>query len=195
MNPYQQFSELRPSKKIVANLLEGKDFESVLEVGTQWGENLVAIREKFPNKRIVGVDADWDDVVSEAQKVTGLDIRIGDVRELEFKDNEFDVVFTNALFCMMLVQDIEKGFRELVRVAKKYIILIELETDDFLGIVWNERVGANWINMFKKYGMKAEREKIPEEVWDVNPWLEKGYTYVVNLEYGKGKRKTVSKGA
>ena len=177
MNPYQCFSELRPSKKIVAKLLKGKEFESVLEVGHQWGENLVAIREKFPDKKIVGIDLDWDNILQEAKTVTGLDLRKGNVYELPFKDKEFDVVFTNALFCMLPPDAIERGFKEIVRVAKKYIILVELNTDDFVGISWGDRSGANWINMFKKYGLKVTEEKIPREIWEVNPWLSRGYIY------------------
>ena len=177
LSPYQQFSELRSSKRIVANLLKGKEFDSVLEVGAQWGENLVAIREKFPDKKIVGIDKDWDGIIEEAKVVSQIDLREGDVFNLEFNDNEFDVVFTNALFCMLQINEIEKGFQEIIRVAGKHIILIELESDEFIGHAWGERNGADWVKLFNKYNLKATRKKIPEKVWDVNPWLSKGYIY------------------
>jgi|TARA_Y100000310_G_scaffold312222_1_gene359301 ubiquinone/menaquinone biosynthesis C-methylase UbiE len=180
MNPYQ-LGELRPMKRIVEKMLVKKKFDSVLEVGAQWGENLVAIRERFPEKKLVGIDLDVDNVITEARTVTGLDLRIGNVLDLNLGDNEFDVVFTNALFCMLRTDEIERGFQEIIRVARKHIILVELETSDFIGISWGERIGANWVEMFKKYGLKATRRKIPEKVWDVNPWLSKGYIYYAKV--------------
>lgn len=180
-NPYTTYAELRPSKKIVVNLLEGKEFNSVLEVGCQWGENLIAIREKFPDKKIVGVDADWDGIVQEAKTITGLDIRKGSVFSLEFQDKEFDVVFTNALFCMLQPEQIETGLKEIIRVAKKYIILIELKTEEFIGIVKGGRTGADWVSLLGKYGLEATTKKIPSKVWGANPWVDNGYIYEVKL--------------
>lgn len=174
--PYDQL--LRPCKKIVAGLLEGKEFESILEVGCQWGENLVAIKEKFPFARIVGVDIDKP-VLEEAKKVTGLDLRVGNLFDLG--DEKYDVVFAEALFCMLEPNRIEDGFKELIKVAKKHIILVELETKELVGRVDGGRTGANWVSLFRKYGLEATREKIPENVWDVNPWVQFGYLYEVKL--------------
>lgn len=175
-NPFSQ--ELRPEKRIVANKLE--ECESVLEVGCQWGECLIAIREKFPKARIVGVDADWGDIIKEAKEITGLDLREGNVFKLDFKDKEFDVVFTEALFCMLLPKQVEEGLREIIRVAKKYIILVELENKE-TGLVAGRRTGANWVELFKKYGLEATKEKIPRDVWNADPWIKSGYIYTVKL--------------
>ena len=104
--PYRQFKELRPAKRIVAEALQGKEFESVLEVGVQWGENLMAIKEKFPDKKLIGVDVDKP-VIEEAKVVTALDLRIGNLFDLQFADKEFDVVFAEALFVMLPPHQVE----------------------------------------------------------------------------------------
>lgn len=178
--PYQIYSQLRECKKIVANALEDKDFESVLEVGCQWGENLVAIREKYPDKKIVGVDIDKP-VLLEAQKLTGLDLRVGNLLDLQFDDKEFDVVFAEALFCMITPSQVESGLDEMLRVAKKHIILVELAISALTGYAPGGRTAANWIEIFKRRGIKVEVGKIPASIWDVNPWLEHGYVYYAKV--------------
>ena len=175
--PYQEFGKLRPSRKIVAKMLEGKEFDSVLEVGAQWGENLVAIREKFPDKKIVGVDIDWDGIIDEAKVKTQLDLRIGDVFNLDFEKDEFDVVFTNALFCMLKPEEVIRGLGEIIRVAKKSIILVELEVTARTGLIRGRRTGANWTELLEEYGLKTTKHKITEDLWDVHPWIDCGYIY------------------
>src|SRR3990167_4542133 len=181
-NPYTTFGEIRLSRRLIADKLKDKDFDSVLEVGAQWGENLVWIRDKIATKalRLVGVDTDID-TTNEANKITGLDLQIGNVLNLEFDNKEFDVVCTNALFCMLEPSQVEQGLIEVMRVAKKYVILVELETKEDVGFVFGGRTGANWEKLFSKYGLKVTKEKILPEIWNATPWIDFGYTYVVEL--------------
>ena len=129
--------------------------------------------------------------MQEARTITGLEIKKGSVFNLEFLDKEFDVVFTNALFCMLEPHLIEKAFREIMRVANKYIVLMELKTSDFVGMVSGGRTGANWPEMFKKYGLTATERKLTQEEWPANPWIDWGYAYVVDVKKNAktGKRK------
>lgn len=186
-NPYNNFKELRVEKRIIADSLEGKNFESILEVGTQWGEHLIAIKEKFPDKTLVGVDIDKE-VIRKAKKETGLDLRIGTVFNLEFEDNSFDVVFTSALFCMLRSEDVRQGLGEIIRVAKKYVVLLEFDLTVIEGVLTQVgtrgelRTGANWINLFEEYNLKATKEKIKEESWDSNSWRKHGYVIQANLD-------------
>lgn len=168
-------NQVRPCKQIVANLLTD-DFESILEVGCQWGENLVPIRERFPNKKIVGVDIDKP-VLDEAVKKTGLDLRVGNLFDLG--EEKYDVVFAEALFCMIEPNRVEDGLKELLRVARKKVILVELETEKFVDRVPGGRTGANWIKLVGSYGLEVTRKKIQREDWDANPWIEHGYIYEI----------------
>jgi len=177
MTPYEQFEKLRPQKEIIAKEID-IDFDSILEVGCQWGENILALERKFPNKRILGVDMDTE-VISEGRKylLRGM-LTYGDVRSLDYKDNEFDIVFTNALICMLEKSDVKQAIKEIKRVAKKQIMFIELMTEDLIGRVHGKgRVGVNWKQMFPK----AEIRKITKEEWDAEPWLSFGYLIKLKL--------------
>jgi len=165
--------ELRECKKIVAKDLVGKDFKSVLEVGTQWGESLKAIGNLFKDKKLVGVDT--DKVVIFSNKFN-LDLKMGNVLGLKFPDNSFDVVFTNALFCNLSPDAINQGLDEIVRVANKYVYLVELELPK-KGYCNGGRTGANWKELLEKKGLKVESRKITKEEWPVEPWLTYGHLY------------------
>lgn len=178
--PYDNGQELRPCKRIVAEALWGKDFLNVLEVGSQWGENLVAIREDFPSVKLVGIDIDKE-TTDEAKKVTGLDLRLGNILDGNFQDKEFDVVFTEALFCMLEPNQVDRALKEVIRIARKYIVLVELKTSELVGMVYGGRTGANWVELFKKYGLEAKQTKIHSKNWEANPWKENGYIYEVDL--------------
>ena len=176
-NPYDR--EFTKSRRIIANKLEGKEFDSVLEIGAQWGENLFALREKFPDKKLGVIDIDKE-TTEEAIKRTGLELRYGDAFEMDFKKDEFDVVCTHAFFCMIPPEKIEFLLKEIIRIAKKYIILIEFETVLRIGVISGGRTGANWVELFKDNGLKVTREKL--KVTDVelpNPWISYGYIYMV----------------
>lgn len=176
----EQFGDSRPQAKIVANELEGKDFDNVLEVGFWWGESMMGVKDKFPNVKLVGIDIGWDQQIEKAKEATGLDLREGTVFDLPFKDDEFDVVFTNALFCMLEIERVEEGLLEIIRVAKKHIVLVELESvgeELFSLLPGMGRTGANWVELFKIYGLKATKRKVTEEEWEVNPWKNYGYVY------------------
>lgn len=175
-SPYD--GELKDAKRIVARKLEGKEFDSVLEIGAQWGENLFALREKFPDKKLVGIDIDRE-TTEGAIKITGLDLRYGDAFEMNFEKDEFDVVFTYALFCMIPPERVRFLLTEIIRIAKKYIILIEFETKSKIGITKGNRTGANWVELFKDNGLKATREKLKIKYDGLNPWKDYGYIYMV----------------
>jgi len=168
-----KFKGLRPSKKIVANELRDKEFDSVLEVGTQWGESLLAVKEVFPDKRLVGIDIDKK-VIEDAKEITGLDLRYQDALTMPFKPNEFDVVFTSAFFCMLPIIRVDSALRKVIQTAKKYIILVELTRPAGIGVVFGkdgkQRIGVCWKEIFDKYGLKAETKPIPKGIWDENPW-------------------------
>lgn len=165
----------------MADELKGLDFDSALEVGTQWGECLMAIKERFPDKKLVGVDID-EETLKIAREITDLDLRYMNALHLDFKQNEFDVVFSEAFLCMLPATQVDSAIRKIIQVAKKYIILVELTRKSGIGETeqGKERVGANWKEIFDNYGLTAEVKKIPEGVWEVEPW--KSYGCIVTVK-------------
>lgn len=168
---------LRPCKKIVANWLKDKEFETILELGCQWSENLIAIKELFPNAKLTGIDVDAKTIEESFFTTSGMNIEIGDARKVRFPDKSFDVVFVEALLCMNQPHDNELIVKEIKRLAKKFIILVELGRTgggyDTLG----GRTRCDIEDIFKEY--KVEKRKITKEEWGVNPWLLNGYLYTI----------------
>lgn len=172
-------SEIRNSRKFIAERLQ-EPFDSILEVGCQWGENLVAIQQKFPDKRIVGVDIN-DGLFEEARANTkGIEFIKASVFDLPFQRDEFDIVFTNALICMLRPVDVEEAVRQLIRVAKNKIYMIELVKNG-IGYVRGGRTGADFVNIFANYCLEAKVEKLGKEVFGCEPWNSYGYLIEVDL--------------
>ena len=174
------FKEIRPMMQIVANELKEIEFDSVLEIGCGCGENLAAIERTFKDKKIMGVDVNLERL-DIARKNTNVELYWADINDLEIADKSFDVVFTNALFCMLRPEEIEHGIKEMVRIAKKYLILIELNSPMRFGKTGADRTGADWKQLFKELGSEAKLKKIPADVWGVSPWLRDGYIITVKL--------------
>jgi ubiquinone/menaquinone biosynthesis C-methylase UbiE len=182
-NPYQVYSELRECKKMVAGILEGNDFESILEVGCQWGENLKAIKKKFPDKKIKGVDINKN-IIDEAKEfVDGVEFEFGDATKLDIPDKSFDVVFTNALLCMLTEKDFDMALQEIIRIARKYIILVELyHPGQRIGYIGTSgRLVANYEQILKENELELKMRKIRYDEWDVEPWITYGYIFTITL--------------
>lgn len=182
--PLDQISDLlqnlRPMKQIVAKELKDKEFKSVLEVGCQWGESLKAIGDEFPNKYLVRVDRSQIEIDKVKTILSDIYLVCADANKLPFGDESFDVVFTNGLFCMVSSYQVENILNEIVRVAKKYIYLVELDIPQTIDIVDRDRVAANWVALFKARGLEATKRKITTEEWDCRPWQPHGHVIFVN---------------
>jgi len=93
------------------------------------------------------VDIDMERLKKASEK--GLKVMYGDVRWLPFYRDQIDVVFTNALFTNVEPEYVEKGIKNIIKVARKYIILVEFLSKDITGQVdGHKRTAANWIELF-----------------------------------------------
>lgn len=182
--PLNQISDLlkdiRTEKKIVANELKDKDFKSVLEVGCQWGESLKAINDAFPNKYLVGVDRSQMELDKVRTMLDNIYLVCADANKLPFSDESFDVVFTSALFCMVSPYQFENMLDEIIRVAKRYIYMVELDVPQSVDMVDRDRLAANWVAHFKTRGYEATKRKITTEEWDCRPWQPYGFLVSVD---------------
>jgi len=179
-NPYKKFHKVRNEKRIISSKLKNIDFESIMEVGCQWGENLKVIKEDYPDKKVIGIDINKY-ILDESQNyLYVIELKQGDVKKLDLPDNSVDIVFTEALFCMLNFKEVETGLKELIRVAKKYIFLVELDTCGRMELV-GLRTGANWIELFGELGIKATKRRLTKKEWKVEPWFSNGYLITAKL--------------
>lgn len=102
--------------------------KSILEVGCGFGRNVKFLRDSnFLSKTIVGVDI--SKAMLDKAKVYLQDNKIKLIQSsadnIPFENKSFDCVFTHGLLMHVASQNIDKSLSEIVRVAKKNIILIE----------------------------------------------------------------------
>jgi len=122
--------------------------ESVLEVGCGSGSNLALIQKKLPNVKISGIDINKTAIANAVKHLGNIQLVVGNADSLPFKDNSFDVVITDATLLYISPEKIEKVRDELLRVAKRAIIMVEFQVDDFNGL--GQIALRHWARDYKK---------------------------------------------
>jgi len=96
---FQAIAEIKPSRLLEVGGGEGEVAERVIaELGVE----------------VVGIDQ--SERMVEIQRLKGIDARVGDVQELRFADNEFDVAL--AAWMLYHVADLDRALAELQRVVR-----------------------------------------------------------------------------
>lgn len=100
---------------------------SILEVGCGFGRNIKFLQDNNINAKLTGIDISHKMIklAKKFVKSSNVTFKIAEATHLPFRDREFELVFTHGVFMHIPPTDIEGAIREIVRVAKKYIILIE----------------------------------------------------------------------
>lgn len=94
---------------------------NILEIGCGYGKQLRLLRKKTTSK-LMGID--FSPTQLKKAKDLGLDnitVQEADARELPFKDNIFDLVFSSAVVLHHSPPNAAKILMEMMRVSKKYI--------------------------------------------------------------------------
>lgn len=119
------------TKHLISRIKELK-VETVLEVGCGFGRNLPYIAENIPHiKRLVGLEFSKTMIKSSKdyfklfEKNYNIDIVNANVKDIPFKDNEFDLIYTHVCLTHIPPKDIARATSEISRVAKNWIIHFE----------------------------------------------------------------------
>lgn len=126
-----------PAEAALAAVAE-KHAERVLEVGCGWGEFAARLRDEL-HAEVTAVDISPRMV--ELARERGLDARVADVRELPFRDGEFDCVVANWM--LYHVADLDRALEEVARVLRPGGRLVATTTShEHLAELWS-RVGRD----------------------------------------------------
>ncbi|MGE4374251.1 MAG: methyltransferase domain-containing protein [Methanoculleus sp.] len=183
-NPVGEWLGCAPIMKAIKELM---DPSTVLDAGCGRGTFCVYGRDE--GMECIGVDfSEW--AVSNPYPGAVSLIRLGDVRDLEFQDRSFDLVFASDLMEHIYMEDLDQVISELRRVADRYIFFNiggttdgeemiiskgELPRKDRVGTSiaghvtvkscdwWRERLGSeSW--RLREDLVRAFRERVPAEV-------------------------------
>ncbi|HXF44200.1 MAG TPA: class I SAM-dependent methyltransferase [Candidatus Paceibacterota bacterium] len=186
-NYISEQSLAHPHRKILIEKIIKYSPTSVLEVGCASGPNLVLLAQKLPQAKLEGIDISPSAIETgrrylELQKIKNVRLAVGNILNLKkFADKSFDVVFTDAVLIYVDKNKIENVLKEMVRVARKAVVLNEWLTDSEKS-AYVGHWAHNYKNLFKKIMPNAEfaLTKVKPDVW-AGDWAT--YGYIIEAEW------------
>ena len=109
--------------------IKNLNFDSAFEAGCGFGWNLKRLQDEFPSKRIGGLDFSETQLSNGKKYCKNYDIELsqGDICNMPFKDNYFDLGFSVGVFMNIHPSKIDKAIQEILRVSKKYVVHLEYD--------------------------------------------------------------------
>lgn len=147
--------------------------KSVLEVGCGIGLNLQHIKSELSETRLSGIDINKYLIMEAVKKLKDAQLVVGDIQDLPFKDNSFDLVISDATLIYINNKDIKNIIKEMKRVAKQNIVLVEFQDEKEC------MVDYKWKRDYEKYFKNTISHKI--RLWGDNLWDKYGYIIVAGL--------------
>lgn len=159
--------------------LVGLKFNSVLDVGSNCGASLWKINDRFKgNKRLVGIDINKEALEEGKERFPRGEFIEGNAMGIPFKDNSFDLVLVDAVLIYIDGTEIRRVKSELLRVARKNIVLVEWH-DSELGIEGSNDTGhwrRNYADLFLNFPVSFMKIR-----WGDSNWDKYGYVITVSL--------------
>jgi 2-polyprenyl-3-methyl-5-hydroxy-6-metoxy-1,4-benzoquinol methylase len=129
---------------LVKRICNFSPINSVLEIGCASGPNLYQIAKKFPDAKIRGIDINPMAVQEgnkwfEKEGIHNVKLEVGKAQELmEFADQSFDVVLTDAVLIYIPPDEIKQVVKEMLRISRA-LVLNEWHTfNKWLAFLMNE---------------------------------------------------------
>ena len=168
-----------------------KNSSSVLEVGCDWGSNLVLMSQTNPEiSKLYGIDISPEAIeigkkYCLEQGINNLQLMEGNGEDLSFfPDSSIDIVFTNMVLLYIGPNNIQKIIKEFLRVANDSVYLLEFHSEELRGVSENSADG--WIYNYKKLlqpivGSAAlSIVKLPDHMHPMGRWDE--FAYLVKIK-------------
>lgn len=183
---------------VLADLIAGfTPLSRVLEIGSNCGPNLYGLARRFPDAEFFGVDIN-SRAIEQGREMFAAE-GIGNVHldrkradELEhFADGFFDVVFTDAVLIYIGRDKIAGVLREMLRVARKGLVLLERQDFDPEAAGGRRSLGFKyhdlWVRDYAKLiegmetGAQVSVTRVTGDVWPDRGWQENGAFIEVRL--------------
>lgn len=182
--------EENSDQKIFEKILQFSrlDEEKILEVGCGDGRITSLLADK--TKKITAIDPDADSIKKAIQKKTGIDFRVGSGENLEFPDDQFDlIIFTLSLHHQNSRSALKEAHRVLKQNGAVLVIepLKEGEVEKVCSIVQDETIEKEMAQkaikdsaFLIKYSEIFDAQWRFEDIKDLYTWLSDYYQTTVD---------------
>lgn len=170
------------------------DPAGAFEIGCNCGPNLRRLSQMYPDGTFIGIDInprviELGNKWLNAEGLNNVVLKTGQADELSaYPDGCFDVVFSDAVLIYLGPEKIEHVITEMLRIAKKGVILVELNNFDdkspelsrylFRSGLWVHNYSA----FLKKYidTNRIHVKKLTRDIWPDDNWGESGAIIIVD---------------
>ncbi len=132
--------------------------ERVLEIGCNIGTNLQWIAQVIPACQVYGVDINVKSLKNLHQNTPEINAMWSPARELPFRDEWFDMVFTMGVLIHQPEDSLAGVLREMFRCSRKYLVCAEYFSEETQEVLYHQQQGA----LFKRNYPKIFIEFFPE---------------------------------
>ena len=131
-----------PHRKILTWMLGSMNCASIWEVGCGGGANLIRILKDLPNRQIGGSDVNEEAIKLCHETFSNPDLfRVESGDNLSLSDKSTEVVFSDMVLIYVGPFKIDAYLKEMKRVARKYILLVEKNNTSFWSRQWERLTG------------------------------------------------------
>lgn len=109
---------------LLRELLKNVEFDNVLEVGCNWGNNLHILAEFGNGKQVYGIDP-IEDILTGGQAL----LSVATAFALPFAQKAFDLVLCAGVLCHIAPERLAPALKEIERVCGKYALIIDYVAD------------------------------------------------------------------
>ena len=169
-------SEHPHRKQIFEAFYEFKNLRSVLDLGCGPGANIVAIRKKFSDIELIGVDINSQAIrVGRAYFASREDYKVklikGKADAVPLHDKSVDIVLIDALLMFITPSLIDNVITEIIRLAKKGIVINDYhragkESGQFFGGRWVYDIESLLRRRLPKARITIEKSDFEGGGWD-----------------------------
>lgn len=121
----------------------------ILEIGSNVGNQLL-ILQKMGFKNLYGIEPQDYAIEISKSRTKGINVIRGNIFDIPFKDEYFDMVFTSGVLIHISPKDIKKAIKEIYRCTKRYIWGFEYYANEYTEIIYRGQRNLLWKANFPK---------------------------------------------
>jgi len=135
---------------LLTHILEQTGATTFLDVGTNMGWNLHALRQINPDYIMSGIDVNQKAL--EAAQAAGFDVQVGSADQATelYGDGAAELVITSGVLIHIAPEDLKKAMTSIRDASSKYVLAIEYEADQEQEIDYRGNKGKLWKRPFGK---------------------------------------------